>query len=64
MPPGFPHSLWTHTMNRCLRSFLPLLALALPALLPATLLVVAPTVAAQNLQRAFPAQALRGKLVV
>jgi len=64
MPPGFPHSLWTHTMNRCLRSFLPLLALALPALLPATLLVLAPTVAAQNLQRAFPAQALRGKLVV
>ncbi len=51
-------------MNRCLRSFMPLLAWASPALLTATLMVVTPSAAAQTLQRTFPAKALRGTLAV
>ncbi len=51
-------------MNRCLRSLLSPLALAIPAFFPAAALVVAPHAAAQTLQRTFPAKALRGTLVV
>ena len=51
-------------MNRCLRSFLAPLALAIPALFPAAGLVVASAVAAQTLPRTFPAKALRGTLAV
>jgi hypothetical protein len=51
-------------MNRCLRSFLTPLTLALPALVATVPLVASPHVAAQTLQRTFPAKALRGTLVV
>jgi hypothetical protein len=51
-------------MNRCLSSFLAPLALAIPALVPTAGLMVAPHVAAQTLQRSFPAKALRGTLAV
>ena len=51
-------------MNRCLRSLLAPLALAIPALFPAAGLVVASAVAAQTLPRTFPAKALRGTLAV
>ncbi len=52
-----PHSLWTHTMNRCL---LPtgLIAVLLFSLSPLSL------VHAQAVQREFPAKALRGSMVI
>ena len=57
--PPHPHSLWTHTMNRCSRRSL----LALCAAATATAALSLPA-HAQALSRPFPKEALRGTLVM
>lgn len=62
-----PHSLWTHTMNRCATFHSPSrhrgTAMALAAAFCLGLLATA-AAHAQAVQRAFPAKALRGSMVI